>query len=393
MNQEFIYKLAEKLQKVGTIHAIGETWISFDSSIPAGGVPFCGQLVSRAAWTDLFAWATAQGKVKTETEWQAHAAANGGNCPFYSDGDGSTTFRMPCVSSYLKGATSASKAGQYKAPALPNIRGAFNANQLQDGTECASGALVVGGAEARVTPGSTSDGSQNGFSFDASKYDPRYQDGADVTPETFEVIVGVYAVGIVTRTGSTDLDAVLTGIAQAEETANNVSNELANNLGNLAKLQSFFNGTFTKTLLAGGIAKSDWMGAGAITLSESWKNFDALVAFTTNDYSDSVTTLQIAWKWQLEWLLELGASSGKKYFAPVLNPRGTYYEFRVSSTTELLLADPNENAGIQAIYGIKLRGTGVTNASAIDVSQVQSRLAGMLTDDNHLILPSGLEVW
>ena len=63
MNQEFIYKLAEKIFKmVGTIHAIGETWISFDSSIPAGGVPFCGQLVSRAAWADLFAWATAQGQ-------------------------------------------------------------------------------------------------------------------------------------------------------------------------------------------------------------------------------------------------------------------------------------------------------------------------------------------
>lgn len=322
MNQEFIYKLAEKLQKVGTIHAIGETWISFDSSIPAGGVPFCGQLVSRAAWADLFAWATAQGKVKTETEWQAHASANGGNCPYYSSGDGSTNFRMPKIVGYMKGTNS-----------------------------------------------------------------------EHVTPETYNVIVGVYAVGIVTRTGSTDLDAVLTGIAQAEETANNVSNELANNLGNLAKLQSFFNGTVAKTLLAGGTANSDWIGNGAITLSESWKNFDALLAFMTNDSSTSLMNVDVIWKWQLEWLLEMCTSSSKNFFTPWLTLSNNHFSFKVSQTTEIVLASPDENSGIQAIYGLKLQGTGVTNASAIDVSHVQSRLAGMLTDDNHLILPSGLEVW
>lgn len=215
-SEEFINQFAEKLQAIGTLHGIGETWVSIDGSVPAGGVPYCGQAVPRAMYADLFAWATAQGKVKTESEWQAHAAANGGNCPFYSDGDGSTTFRMPCVSSYLKGATSASKAGQYKAPALPNIRGAFNANQLQDGTECASGALVVGGAEARVTPVSTSDDSQNGFSFDASKYDPIYQDGADVTPETYTVLIGVYAFSIATNVGGTDVGNVASAVAQAQ---------------------------------------------------------------------------------------------------------------------------------------------------------------------------------
>ena len=164
-------------------------------------------------------------------------------------------------------------------------------------------------------------------------------------------------------------------------------------MGNLAKLQSFFNGTFSKTLIFGGTDKANWKGAGEITLSESWKNFDALLAFTTDDGDASQVYASIVWKWQLEWLIEMGVSSSKRYIAPWMHPAGYHYSFSPVNSTELLLAGPAENAGIQAIYGLKLRGTGVTNASAVDASQIQSRLAGMLTDDNHLILPSGLEVW
>jgi hypothetical protein len=171
------------------------------------------------------------------------------------------------------------------------------------------------------------------------------------------------------------------------------ANDLANNLGNLAKLQSFFNGTFSKTLIFGGTDKANWQGQGEITLSKSWKNFDALLAFTTGDSNTSHMYASIVWKWQLEWLIEMGVSSSKSYIAPWMHPAGYYYSFSPVSSTELLLTGQSENAGIQAIYGIKLQGTGVTNASAVDVSQIQARIAGMLTDDNHLILPSGLEIW
>lgn len=305
MNQEFIDQLAGKLQIIGTLHAVGETWISYDSSIPSGGIPFFGQTVDRTLWADLFAWASEQGKVKTETEWQEFASTHGGNCPFYSSGDGSTNFRMPKVVAF----------------------------------------------------------------------------------------VGVYAVGIVSNVGGTELSNVITAITNAEKTVNNVSNNLANNLGNLAKLQSFFNGTFSKTLIFGGTDKANWKGFGEITLSKSWKNFDALLAFTTDDSDTSQMYASIVWKWQLEWLIEMGVSSSKSYIAPWMHPAGCYYSFSPVNSTELLLTGQSENAGIQAIYGIKLQGTGVTNASAVDVSQIQARIAGMFTDDNHLILPSGLEVW
>lgn len=339
MNQEFIDQLAGKLQIIGTLHAVGETWISYDSSIPSGGIPFVGQTVDRTLWADLFAWASKQGKVKTETEWQEFASTHDGNCPFYSSGDGSTNFRMPCVKAYLK------------------------AGSVNDAWNASVGSGGVDGNSDRVTS------------------------------ETYGVIVGVYAVGIVSNVGGTELSNVITAITNAEETVNNVSNDLANNLGNLAKLQSFFNGTFLKTLIFGGTNKANWKGSGEITLSRSWKKFDALLAFTTDDNDASHMYASIVWKWQLEWLIEMGVSSSKRYIAPWMHPAGFYYSFSPVDSTELLLTGQSENSGIQAIYGIKLRGTGVTNASAVDVSQIQARITGMLTDDNHLILPSGLEVW
>lgn len=392
MNQEFIDQLAEKLQKVGTIHAIGETWISIDSTIPAGGIPFLGQLVSRAAWADLFAWATAKGLVKTEDEWQALATSQNGNVPFYSDGDGSTTFRMPKIVGYLKGASSLSEAGTYTAEGLPNIEGQLGLYGTEKAYCSAAGAFSKNARAMSYGKGhNASDGLIADFSAENSN--PIYGNSEHVTPETYNVIVGVYAVGIVTRTGSTDLDAVLTGIAQAEETANNVSNTLANNLGNLAKLQSFFNGTFSKTLLAGGTEKADWIGYGNITLADSWKNYDALLGFATNDSNTSHVTSSIIFRWQLEALIEIAKTSGKAYFMPFATIGGHYYSFSPTSTTEIAFMIGEEDSGIQAIYGLKLKGTGVTNAKAVDVSDVQARLAGMLTDDNHLVLPSGLEVW
>lgn len=391
MSDTFINDLAQKLQEIGTLRAVGETWISYDSSIPSGGIPFFGQTVDRTLWADLFAWASEQGKVKTETEWQEFASTHGGNCPFYSSGDGSTNFRMPKVVAYLKGVGTSAEGGSYKAQALPNAEGSFPKDL---GTQYDPNGVFYRGGVTVSSDTAEGGGLYDGLlRFSLSNDNPIYQDGADVTPETYGVIVGVYAVGIVSNVGGTELSNVITAITNAEETVNNVSNDLANNLGNLAKLQSFFNGTFSKTLIFGGTDKANWKGSGGITLSKSWKNFDALLAFTTDDSSTSNMAASIVWKWQLEWLLEMGASSSKSHVAPWWHPVGKCYSFAVSSTTELLLGSPSENAGIQAIYGIKLQGTGVTNASAVDVSQIQSRLAGMLTDDNHLILPSGLEVW
>lgn len=220
-NDEFINSFAEKLRSIGTLHALGDTWISFDSTVPAGGVPFCGQLVSRNLWADLYAWATAQGKVKTESEWQEYATAHGGNCPYYSSGDNDTNFRMPKVSAYFKGADSAEEGGTWIAEGLPNIEGSFSESDLGrygrfdgDGTGAFTRSIgSYGGVYGHQS------GTSTRFSFDASLSNPIYGNSSHVTPETCTVLVGVYAVGVVSTVGSTDVDKISSAIAALESNA------------------------------------------------------------------------------------------------------------------------------------------------------------------------------
>lgn len=218
LTTEFIAELTKKLRAIGSLKAVGDTWVSFDSSVPPGGVPFCGQTVSRALYADLLTWATAQGKMKSEEDWQAYAAANGGNCPYYSEGDSLTTFRMPCVLGYLRGSSVTTEGGTYKPQKLPNLKGTithiaetFNWHAEVEGVFAHEQAY-----NATNTP-QTHDSSPTGkLFFNANSYDDRYQDGADVQPETYQVLVGVYAVGVIQNINNTDVSQLQTGLATLE---------------------------------------------------------------------------------------------------------------------------------------------------------------------------------
>lgn len=200
---------------VPTGHNVGEEWVSYLGKIPAGGVPYCGQTVSRSVYADLWAYAQAQGLVKTESEWQSWASSHGGNVPYYSSGNGSTTFRMPSIKGYIKGASSQSESGSYVAEGLPNISGR-------------AGCQYVGRSHDRVEEGAlfTSDylkGAQGNdgttgtaINIDASRSSSIYGNSDHVTPETSVVMFGVYAFGEITNTGSLDAYTLATGLARVE---------------------------------------------------------------------------------------------------------------------------------------------------------------------------------
>ena len=233
-----IEELATALQAVGTLKAVGEQWISFDGSIPNGGIPFCGQIVTREMYPDLWNLMNKNGRVKTETDWQAHAEANGGTCPYYSSGDGSTTFRMPNVHHYLR-AGNISEASTYKEESLPK---GINLLFRFDGSSSSSPGAVEQYGNDGVTISYSETGGTDEFMINQSdlsvnkrvgalEFDPNiYKDGSEVTPKTYNVLVGVYAVGIVTNVGATELETIRSTLTKLEASVvKTVNNETPTN--------------------------------------------------------------------------------------------------------------------------------------------------------------------
>lgn len=73
------------------------------------------------------------------------------------------------------------------AAGLPNIKGAFNATELHDGEPWTSGAFTTSSGVTRKTPNATSDQSQNGFGFDASRSNSIYGKSTTVQPPAYVV--------------------------------------------------------------------------------------------------------------------------------------------------------------------------------------------------------------
>lgn len=99
---------------------VGFEYFTMNQNIPAGSLPLQGGLYSRLAYPDLWEWVQKQaGYLKAESEWQELAVSNGGNVPFYSSGDGSTTFRVPSLNCWVKGANGIEEVGSYLSAGLP----------------------------------------------------------------------------------------------------------------------------------------------------------------------------------------------------------------------------------------------------------------------------------
>ena len=202
-------------------HSVGEEWHSFTGHIPPGGIPYCGQEVTRETYADLWNWANQQGLVKTEQQWQSLNTSQNGNVAFYSDGNGSTTFRMPKLVGYIKGTDSTNSAGSYIKEGLPDIQGQIGVPVHDYHSNTASGAFRGTNFQAYIGYRSGSLGevtTQNtyGYYFNASLSNSIYGNSGHVTPETSIIIFGVYAFGSITTTGSTTTDAIATGLARIE---------------------------------------------------------------------------------------------------------------------------------------------------------------------------------
>lgn len=195
---------------------VGFEYFTMNPNIPAGSLPLQGGLYSRLAYPDLWEWVQKQTEyLKAESEWQELAVSNGGNVPFYSKGDGSTTFRVPSLKCWVKGASSISEVSGYLAAGLPNIEGQLGLWGTEKQYSTTSGAFSTNnGAMEYGGDHSKADGLI--ADFDASLSNPIYGTSDTVQPSSIVGLWCVKAYGTVTNVGSTDVSAIAQGLTELE---------------------------------------------------------------------------------------------------------------------------------------------------------------------------------
>ena len=213
-----------RVQTITSGLPVGFQYFQTNPNVPAGSLPLLGGEYSRETYADLWAWVQTQnGYLIEESAWQAKAAANGGNVPFYSKGDGSTTFRVPALKCWVRGANSINEVGGYLAAGLPNITGGFGLRPVDGGQnvtwETNNGAIKTttqtDDRSSCVTK-SSSYGPLMDVTIDASRSSAIYGKSSTVQPPSIVGLWCVKAYGTVTNVGSTDVANISTGLTQAE---------------------------------------------------------------------------------------------------------------------------------------------------------------------------------
>lgn len=181
---------------------------------PDGAIQCNGATYNRALYKDFFAYATSKGWVKTEAEWQEIAERDNGFCPFYSEGDGSTTFRTPKFAPYQQIAIASGNVGKYHDPGLPNIKGSLNPIGQEENSALPTGAFSK--ASGKCMTGSSYFDGKGVYEFNASRYNSIFGNSNTVQPECHEWMICVVVAGQATNLGSVDVSNVMSAVAQVQ---------------------------------------------------------------------------------------------------------------------------------------------------------------------------------
>lgn len=188
---------------------VGHEFFTTNPNIPAGCIPLLGGEYSRTAYADLWAWVQTQnGYLLEESAWQAKTTANGGNVPFYSKGDGTTTFRVPALKCWVRGANSISEVGGYLAAGLPDIDTNVYIGQNGRGNP-------DGGADS-IDAGSVNSYPRRSKLFRASDYNTFYGSSDTVQPPSIIGLWCVKAYGTITNVGNMDVSNIASGLTSLE---------------------------------------------------------------------------------------------------------------------------------------------------------------------------------
>ena len=211
---------------------VGFEYFTINKNIRVGSLPLLGGLYSRELYADLWSWVQEQpGYLITETEWQEKFQANNGNVPFYSSGDGSTTFRVPSLKCWVKGTNGIEEVGSYLEAGLPNITAAHNwtgvtANNSFEGA-------FVGESVGNGYTWNASKYYGLKLKFDASLSNPVYGKSDGVQPESIVGLYCVIAFSTISNTGNLDVQTLYNKVIELE---NKLENSDATPVGTILAL-------------------------------------------------------------------------------------------------------------------------------------------------------------
>lgn len=190
----------------------------------------CGVVYNRATYSELWNYVQLKPSLLiSEAEWQAKYAQTGGKfVPFYSSGDGTTTFRTPLLSAYPCGVASSDNVGTYASDGLPNITGVSPVNRNSDNLSKrpTSGAFFRN--NSITSTGALYDYNAGGaLGFDASLSNPIYGNAEEVRPKTMYGIWVIKAVGVVVDSvGNTDIAQLLNAVESLQNQVSQLTNTM-----------------------------------------------------------------------------------------------------------------------------------------------------------------------
>lgn len=230
--------IGEELANYAEVGRVGQVRVIFNlAEKDVDEVMAMGITYSRLTYPELWEWAGKRaGLIISEEEWQAKfAETNGKFVPYYSSGDGSSTFRTPLLGAYLKGAESGADVGKWLDAGLPNASGRVGFYYgIDDGNATVLGTMIGDGAFREMTERPWGRlwkpsylGSNNGLTpetqdhaemfMDLSKSNSIYGNSDTVTPETMTGIWVIKAVGVVVDSGETDIAQFLIAAEEVQE--------------------------------------------------------------------------------------------------------------------------------------------------------------------------------
>ena len=213
--------------RIGNMRLIFNIAEKDDNEVLATGI-----LYTRAVYSELWNYVSSKtGLIISEDEWQLKYQQTGGKfVPYYSSGDGTSTFRTPLLNAYPKGTDSVDNVGNYLSAGLPNITGNIAPNAETNGrwlsVDAGQGALTSyssDGTFATVAASGTK-AQYGGIYLNASQSNPIYGNSNTVQPESMIGIWVIKAFGVVTNNGNTDLTDILDGVTNTETRLSELTN-------------------------------------------------------------------------------------------------------------------------------------------------------------------------